>query len=245
MAHSTPRCSHTHACDYSHSRSQLILGLLPTTVPSDFPASSGADIIELLANILQKKGKDKSYSPGVFKLSTAIAALKGVAHRGDVSTCTTPQAASLLLQIVASYTLASRETKLDDVTPALNATIAFQAMLSLLLLKSGEATEQTAENVKAITEISSLFTAFKEFAPSASDAETVEEITGTLRNRLGFSRPAIVATAALCAAQRERDGVMSTFLSGQEGVEVDQTGELSFLPCAQPCGDATSGCCIA
>ena len=103
-------------------------------------------------------------------------------------------------------------------------------MLSLLLLKSDEATEQTTENVKAITEISSLFTAFKEFAPRASDAETVEEITDTLRNGLGVSRPAIVATAALCAAQRERDGVMSTFLSGQEGVEVDQTGERSFLP---------------
>jgi hypothetical protein len=53
------------------------------------------------------------FSPGVFKLSTIVKSLNGLATRGDVSTITTPTAAAYLLQIVASYTLASRETKLE------------------------------------------------------------------------------------------------------------------------------------
>jgi len=218
-------------------KAKIILGLSPASTARDFPPSAGSDLVEVLGRVLAKQGKDKVFSPGVFKLSTIVKSLNGLASRGDVSTITTPTAAAYLLQIVASYTLASRETKLEDVTPAVLSAATFQAMLDLLLVADKKGGEESAENVKAIAEVSSLFFAFKEFS---TDEETCDDVVETLKKAAGIERLMLVRTAALWGAQRERDGILTTFFNAQEqGQEVDTSGPLDFLQC-----NTESGCII-
>ena len=75
----------------------------------------------------------------VFKLVTATAALRGIATRGDPTTVATPSCAALLFQIVASYVLASRETAIDDLSPAVDSAVVFGKILPILAKSKGEA----------------------------------------------------------------------------------------------------------
>ena len=126
---------------------------------------------------------------------------------------------------------------MQDVTPAVLSAATFQAMLDLLLVADKKGGEESAENVKAIAEVSSLFSAFKEFS---TDEETCDDVVETLKKAAGIERPMLVRTAALWGAQRERDGILTTFFNAQEqGQEVDTSGPLGFLQC-----NTESGCII-
>ena len=135
-----------------------------------------------------------------------------------------------MLQIIASYTLASRETKLDNLTPAENALVVFSKILPFLANdKVGRKGPDgdTPESARAIAEISSLLIAFSEVVNdntlALATVEKLKEFTGV--------RPSLLRTQELWSAQRERDGITSSFFNGENGQEVDEDGPLSFLPC--------------
>ena len=160
-----------------------------------------------------------------------------MAQKGDVSTIATPQSAALLLQVLTSYTLASRESTLDDVTPAMDAAAVLQAMLPILLAP-GSGGEETVENLKAIAEVSSLLRSFTDSLTVPASKDVIAEIVESLRASSGLQRPMLVKATDLWRQQREKDGILRSFFDEQEGVEVGTEGPLAFLPCN------TDGGCI-
>ena len=71
-------------------KASLALVVLKDSTSSHIPQAAGGDITELISNVLAKRGKDKEYSAGVFKLSTSVNSLKSVAEKGDPSSFATP-----------------------------------------------------------------------------------------------------------------------------------------------------------
>jgi hypothetical protein len=216
-------------------KATLALGILECAPKSKIPAAAGSEVTGLVDNILSKRGKDKEYSAGVFKLSTATAALRGIATRGDASTVATPACAALLFQIVASYVLASRETSIDDLSPALDAAAVFGAVLPILSRSKSDA---GAATIKSVAELSSLFSALQDISPDAASKDAVGLVIDALKSAADHDQPKLVAAQQIWAKQRERDGIADTFFDGAVGQEVDEVGPLSFLPCE------TAGCNI-
>lgn len=216
----------------SHSlKASLALSILRSTSGSDLPPSAGPDIVNLVNNVLSKRGQEGSYSAGVFKLSTAVKALKGYALKAKVDGISTPQGGALMLQIIASYTLASREAKLENLQPPGDAVVVFNKMLPILantkVPKSGP-TSETPDYTKAVAEISSLLSAYA--ALDGSKETLVLQTVETLKGYTG-QRPAILEAQVEWKKQRERDGISSSFFSGDAGQEVTEEGPMSFLPC--------------
>lgn len=216
----------------AHSlKASLAMACLKDTQGSQLPPSAGPDIVDLISNVLAKKGSEGSYSAGVFKLSTSLQALKGVSLKSKPETFATPLAAALLLQVIASYTLASREATIENIEPASDALIVFAKLLPSLanqkIPKSGP-TSETPEYSKAVAEITSLINAYA--AIDASKDKLVLQTTEKLKTYTGL-RPAILETAQRWRTQRERDGISSSFFGGEAGQEVTEEGPLSFLPC--------------
>lgn len=216
-------------------KATLALGILDSAPKSTIPAAAGSEVTGLVENILSKRGKDKEYSAGVFKLSTATAALRGIAVRGDARTVATPACAALLFQIVASYVLASRETAIEDLGPALDAAAVFEAVLPILSKAKGDA---GAATIKSVAELSSLFSALQDISPSGAPMDLCGSVIDSLKSAADHDQPKLVAAQQMWAKQRERDGIADTFFDGAVGQEVDEAGPLSFLPCE------TAGCAV-
>ncbi|GMI26735.1 hypothetical protein TrCOL_g4226 [Triparma columacea] len=216
----------------SHSlKASLAMAVLRDTKGSMIPKEAGEDIVKLTKNVLEKKGEEGTYSAGVFKLSTALQALKGVSSKCAVDTFATPVAAALMLQVIASYTLASRESPISNVSPSSDALTVFSKLLPVIanqkIPKTGP-TSETPEYSKAVAEITSLVSAYKTIDPSS---ETL--VTSTTQTLSGYTglRPSVLEAAEIWKEQRERDGVVARFYEGEKGQEVTEDGPLSFLPC--------------
>jgi len=213
-------------------KATLTIGILKGSTRSEIPPAAGSEVTELVGNILAKKGKEKEYSAGVFKLSTAVLALKGIATKGDASSVATPKAGALMLQIMSSYVLASRESTIADLSPSDNALGVFAAILpSLLQQKSNDSREATPATLKAVAEITSLVQACQDLYSESTSKSLAQDVIDTLKDASAIDRPVLVETKRIWAAQRERDGISDSFFSGEAGQEVDTDGPLSFLPC--------------
>jgi len=114
-----------------------------------------------------------------------------------------------MLQIIASYTLASREAKLENLQPPGDAVVVFNKMLPILantkVPKSGP-TSETPDYTKAVAEISSLLSAYA--ALDGSKETLVLQTVETLKGYTG-QRPAILEAQVEWKKQRERDGISS------------------------------------
>jgi len=221
-------------------KATLTIGILKESTSSEIPPAAGSEVTELVGNILAKKGKEKEYSAGVFKLSTAVQALKGIATKGDASSVATPRAGALMLQIMSSYVLASRESTITDLSPSDNALGVFTAILpSLLEQKVSNVKEATPGTLKAVAEITSLVQACQDLYSDSASKFLAQDVIDSLKESSSLDRPMLVETKHIWSAQRERDGISDSFFSGEVGQEVDTDGPLSFLPCQFDNGSCT------
>jgi hypothetical protein len=130
--------------------------------------------------------------------------------------------------------MASRETKIDDMGPAIDAATAFEGMLSFLLVGQG--------GEEALAEVQSLFQAFQEYAPLAKKG-LVEDIVREIKSAAASGTgERLSKVKSLWDAQKKRDNISTNFYSKTESaVEVDMSGPLDFLPCTLPCS-TSAGC---
>lgn len=216
-------------------------------------------VSELMTNIVEKKGKDGQYAYGVFKLYTATKAyadLAKAANRADGETggeantkvLAVPSAVALNLQIVSDLVLSAMDDAeggskyVPDAMSAEHAVSAIEAMLPAIL-QSGDPPRKSTQSEKACGEISQMLLTYADISGTSPEAKTsARSAAEQLKGASSSARPILEISHDLWTQYRKREGQpLDQFISNEKGVEVDESGPLDFLPCANSDG----GCVIA
>lgn len=229
---------------------------------SDFPEGgepAAKTISELMTNIVEKKGKDGQYAYGVFKLYTATKAFRDLsssaanADNGDgesnTSTLAAPSAVALCFQIVSDLVLAATDEAEGGskyVPDAMSAEYAVETIDNILpaILSKNEPPRKSVQTDKAAMEIANMLQAYSEISGTSSNAQAAaRSAAASIKNASGSARPILEIAHDLWTQYRKREGQpLDQFMRG-EGVEVDESGPLDFLPCVSSNG--SSSCVIA
>jgi len=214
-------------------------------------------VSELMTNIVEKKGKDGQYAYGVFKLYTATkayadlakAAGKADSESGEATTkvLAVPSAVALNFQIVSDLVLSAMDDTeggskyVPDAMSAEHAVSAIEGMLPAIL-QAGDPPRKSAQSDKACGEISQMLLTYADISGTSPEAKTsaraaAEQISGAS----GSARPILEISHDLWTQYRKREGQPLDQFVSEKGVEVDESGPLDFLPCA----NSESGCVIA
>lgn len=209
-----------------------------------------------MTNIVEKKGKDGQYAYGVFKLYTAakayrdlaVAASKADGGSGDsTKVLAVPSSVSLNLQIVSDLVLSA----MDDaeggskyVPDAMSAEYAVGAVHAMLpaILQAGEPARKSLQSEKACGEISQMLLTYSDISGTSPESKKLsKEAADQIIAASGNARPVLEIAHDLWTQYRKREGQpLDQFISQERGVEVDESGPLDFLPCA----NSESGCAI-
>jgi hypothetical protein len=215
-------------------------------------------VSELMTNIVEKKGKDGQYAYGVFKLYTATKAYADLSKsagqadsecggESNTKVLAVPSAVALNLQIVSDLVLSAMDDAeggskyVPDAMSAEHAVTAIEAMLPAIL-QAGDPPRKSAQSEKACGEISQMLLTYADVSGTSPEAKTsaraaAEQITAAS----GSARPILEISHDLWTQYRKREGQpLDQFVSNEKGVEVDESGPLDFLPCANSDG----GCVI-
>jgi hypothetical protein len=215
-------------------------------------------VSELMTNIVEKKGKDGQYAYGVFKLYTATKAyadLARSANRADAETggesntkiLAVPSAVALNLQIVSDLVLSAMDDAeggskyVPDAMSAEHAVTALEAMLPAVL-QAGDPPRKSAQSEKACGEISQMLLTYADIAGTSPEAKTsARSAAEQIKGASSSARPILEISHDLWNQYRKREGQpLDQFISNEKGVEVDESGPLDFLPCA----NSEGGCVI-
>lgn len=214
-------------------------------------------VSELMTNIVEKKGKDGQYAYGVFKLYTAAKAYRDLAiaagkadkegAESNTKSLAVPSAVSLNFQIVSDLVLSAMEDAeggskyVPDAMSAEYAVGAIEAMLPTIL-KAGEPARKSLQTEKACGEISSMLLTYSDIKGTSTDAKaSAKKASEEIKNASGTARPILEISHDLWSQYRKREGQpMDQFISQERGIEVDESGPLDFLPCA----NSDSSCVI-
>ena len=227
----------------------------------DFPDGgnpAAKAVSELMTNIVEKKGKDGQYAYGVFKLYTATKAyadLSKAAGKADsesggeaeTKVLAVPSAVALNFQIVSDLVLSAMDDTeggskyVPDAMSAEHAVSAIEGMLPAIL-QAGDPPRKSAQSDKACGEISQMLLTYADISGTSPEAKTsarasAEKISGAS----GSARPILEISHDLWTQYRKREGQPLDQFIAEKGVEVDESGPLDFLPCA----NSDSGCVIA
>lgn len=228
----------------------------------DFPDGgepAAKAISELMTNIVEKKGKDGQYAYGVFKLYTATKAFRDLsfsatnADSGDgesnTSTLATPSAVALCFQIVSDLVLAATDEAEGGskyVPDAMSAEYSVETIDSLLpaILSKNEGPRKSVQSEKAAMEVATMLTAYSEISGTSSNAQSAaKSAAASIKNASGSARPILEIAHDLWTQYRKREGQPLDQFLRSEGVEVDESGPLDFLPCVSSSGSGM-GCVI-
>lgn len=228
----------------------------------DFPDGgepAAKAISELMNNIVEKKGKDGQYAYGVFKLYTATKAFRDLAFsavkadsgdgESNTSTLGTPSAVALCFQIISDLVLAATDEAEGGskyVPDAMSAEYAVETIDNILpaILAKNDPPRKSVQSEKASLEISNMLQAYAEVPGTSSKAQqAAKSAAASIKNSSGSARPILEIAHDLWTQYRKREGQpLDQFMRG-EGVEVDESGPLDFLPCVS--SDGKSSCVIA
>jgi hypothetical protein len=215
-------------------------------------------VSELMTNIVEKKGKDGQYAYGVFKLYTATKAYSDLAKsaaaadgpEGDANTkvLAVPSAVALNFQIISDLVLSAMDDAeggskyVPDAMSAEHAVTAIEAMLPAIL-QAGDPPRKSVQSEKACGEISQMLRTYADISGTSPEAKTsARAAAGKMTEAAGSARPVLEISHDLWTQYRKREGQpLDQFVSVDKGVEVDESGPLDFLPCANSDG----GCVIA
>ncbi len=229
----------------------------------DFPEGGGLaskSVSELMTNIVEKKGKDGQYAYGVFKLYTASKAFRDLAFSATASdsgegesnttTLATPSAVALCFQIVSDLVLAATDEAEGGskyVPDAMSAEYSVETIDALLpaILSKNDPPRKSIQSEKAAIEIANMLQAYSEVNGTSANAQSAAKSAATsIKNASGSARPILEIAHDLWTQYRKREGQpLDQFMSRGEGVEVDESGPLDFLPCVNSNG--SSSCVIA
>mmetsp|Transcript_22124 Transcript_22124/g.27140 ORF Transcript_22124/g.27140 Transcript_22124/m.27140 type:complete len:526 (+) Transcript_22124:128-1705(+) len=229
----------------------------------DFPengTSAAKSVSELMTNIVEKKGKDGQYAYGVFKLYTSTKAFRDLsitANRADsgegdsnTSTLASPSSIALCFQIISDLVLAATDEAEGGskyVPDAMSAEYAVQSIEALLpaILSKNDPPRKSVQSEKAATEIATMLMSYAEVSGTSSKAQTsAKNAADSIKGSTGSARPILEIAHDLWTQYRKREGQpLDQFISRGEGVEVDESGPLDFLPCISSNG--SSSCVIA
>jgi hypothetical protein len=220
------------------------------------PASKA--VSELMTNIVEKKGKDGQYAYGVFKLYTATKAYADLAKsaskadsesggESNTKVLAVPSAVSLNLQIVSDLVLSAMDDAeggskyVPDALSAEYAVIAIEAMLPAIL-QGGDPPRKSLQSEKACGEISQMLLTYADISGTSPEAKTsARSAAEQIKASANSARPILEISHDLWTQYRKREGQpLDQFISNEKGVEVDESGPLDFLPCA----NAEGGCTI-
>ena len=220
------------------------------------PASKA--VSELMTNIVEKKGKDGQYAYGVFKLYTATKAYSDLAKsakkadsesggESNTKVLAVPSAVALLLQIVSDLVLSAMDDAeggskyVPDAMSAEYAVTAVEAMLPSIL-QGGDPPRKSIQSEKACGEISQMLLTYADISGTSPEAKTAARAAAEqIKSSASTARPILEISHDLWTQYRKREGQpLDQFISNEKGVEVDESGPLDFLPCA----NADSNCVI-
>jgi len=230
----------------------------------DFPeggAPASKTVSELMTNIVEKKGKDGQYAYGVFKLYTATKAFRDLAlsataadsEEGESNTKTlaTPSAVALCFQIVSDLVLAATDEAeggskyVPDAMSAEYSVETIEALLPAILSKT-DPPRKSIQSEKAALEIATMLQAYADITGTSSNAQkAAKSAAASIKAASGSARPILEISHEMWTQYRKREGQpLDQFISRGEGVEVDESGPLDFLPCVSS-GNGSSSCVIA
>jgi len=214
-------------------------------------------VSELMTNIVEKKGKDGQYAYGVFKLYTATKAyadLSKAAGKADsdmggeanTKVLAVPSAVALNFQIVSDLVLSAMDDTeggskyVPDAMSAEHAVGAIEAMLPAIL-QAGDPPRKSTQSDKACGEVGQMLLTYADISGTSPEAKAsaraaAEQISGGA----GSARPILEISHDLWTQYRKREGQPLDQFISEKGVEVDESGPLDFLPCA----NSDSGCVI-
>jgi len=215
-------------------------------------------VSELMTNIVEKKGKDGQYAYGVFKLYTATKAyadLSKAAGKADsemggeanTKVLAVPSAVALNFQIVSDLVLSAMDDTeggskyVPDAMSAEHAVGAIEAMLPAIL-QAGDPPRKSAQSDKACGEVSQMLLTYADISGTSPEAKSsARAAAGQISGGAGSARPILEISHDLWTQYRKREGQPLDQFISEKGVEVDESGPLDFLPCA----NADSNCVIA
>jgi hypothetical protein len=227
----------------------------------DFPDGgnpAAKAVSELMTNIVEKKGKDSQYAYGVFKLYTATKAyadLSKAAGKADAESggetntkvLAVPSAVALNFQIVSDLVLSAMDDTeggskyVPDAMSAEHAVSAIEGMLPAIL-QAGDPPRKSAQSDKACGEVSQMLLTYADISGTSPEAKTSARASAEkIRGASGSARPILEISHDLWTQYRKREGQPLDQFIAEKGVEVDESGPLDFLPCA----NSDSGCVIA
>ena len=228
----------------------------------DFPEGgepAAKSVAELMTNIVEKKGKDGQYAYGVFKLYTATKAFRDLSlsaaslDSGDgesnTATLATPSAVALCFQIVSDLVLAATDDSEGGskyVPDAMSAEYCVETINALLpaILSKNDPPRKSLQSEKAALEIATMLQSYAEVSGTSSNAKSAAiSAANSIKQASGSARPILEIAHDLWTQYRKREGQpLDQFMRG-EGIEVDESGPLDFLPCVSSNG--SSSCVIA
>ena len=203
-------------------------------------------VAELMTNVTEKKGKDGQYAYGVFKLHAATRAYRDLAAaardaddrdggHARAAVLAQPAAVALCLRVVSDLVLAADDEKggskyVPDVRSAEHAAGALARLLPAVLAP-GEPARPTKDGT--CVEVATLLTRYADLAgTSPAGREVALQAAEEVREAGGTVRPALDAAHEQWTQYRRREGQpLDQFLVKEQGVEVDESGPLDFLPC--------------
>jgi hypothetical protein len=214
-------------------------------------------VSELMTNIVEKKGKDGQYAYGVFKLYTATKAYADLAKSASSADAETggesntkvlavPSAVALNFQIVSDLVLSAMDDAeggskyVPDAMSAEHAVMAVEAMLPAIL-QAGDPPRKSVQSDKACGEISQMLLTYADISGTSPDAKiSARAAAEQIKAASGSARPILEISHDLWTQYRKREGQpLDQFISNDKGVEVDESGPLDFLPCANSEGGCT------
>mmetsp|Transcript_54306 Transcript_54306/g.131779 ORF Transcript_54306/g.131779 Transcript_54306/m.131779 type:complete len:548 (+) Transcript_54306:322-1965(+) len=228
---------------------------------SSFPDGGNAaakSVSELMTNIVEKKGKDGQYAYGVFKLYTATKAYADLAKAagkedsamgGEANTkvLAVPSAVALNFQIISDLVLSAMDDTeggskyVPDAMSAEYAVAAVEAMLPAIM-QAGDPPRKSAQSDKACSEVAQLLLTYADISGTSPEAKTSARAAAEqIKSGSGSARPILEISHDLWTQYRKREGQPLDQFISDKGVEVDESGPLDFLPCANSDG----GCVIA
>lgn len=211
------------------------------------PASKS--VAELMTNITEKKGKDGQYAYGVFKLYTATKAYRDLAvsaakaddGAGESNTkcLAVPSAVALNLQIISDLVLSAMDDAeggskyVPDAMSAEYAVGAVEAMLPAIL-EPADPARKSLESEKAAGEVSQMLLTYADISGTSAEAkESAKNAADKIKESASTARPILEISHDLWTQYRKREGQpLDQFISSERGIEVDESGPLDFLPCA-------------
>jgi len=229
---------------------------------SDYPEGgvpAAKAVSELMTNIVEKKGKDGQYAYGVFKLYTATksyrdmcltakAADKDGVGESNTKALATPSAVALKFQCVSDLVLAATDDAeggskyIPDAMSAEYCVCSIEAMLPAIL-QASDPIRKSVQSEKAGSEIAAMLKAYTDIAGTSPKAKLASRNSADkIMEASGSARPILEISHDLWTQYRKREGQpLDQFINQESGVEVDESGPLSFMPCASDDG----GCVIS